>query len=384
MAIDRNSAEMAVKIVKAAQGPEQSRHTLLICAVCGSLSGVKIGDSIGKRVETMSPEAIIEATSGKGIRGFGKALQDDKFEFFKGLEPGDHTDDYQLTSSTAASLIVCNRFDMENMGFMLAVDCMRKAAGWGKTTRIAAEEILNYFQCQKKRPRSPFSPAPPAPVGQGCGNGVAMRISPVALYYALKKQAEPKLWGYFNTQLTIDSIKLGRMTHPDIRASIAGYAVAKIIYELVDQGYKKKWSEDDRYEFLSKVIHSTKIAEWLNKEHGAMVDPFSAKLELIRDRKLLGDFDGLLNAIGTKCYAMESVPFAIGVFLRHPANFTKGILEAVNAGGDTDTTAAMVGSMIGANVGIMGIPNRFKFYRADFWEPINLGIGLYKTVFLKK
>jgi len=59
---------------------------------------------------------------------------------------------------------------------------------------------------------------------------------------------------------------------------------------------------------------------------------------------------------GTSCYCLESVPFAISVFFRHPTDFRAGIFEAVNAGGDTDSNASMVGALIGANVGMTGIP----------------------------
>jgi ADP-ribosylglycohydrolase len=39
--------------------------------------------------------------------------------------------------------------------------------------------------------------------------------------------------------------------------------------------------------------------------------------------------------------------------------FEASVLEAVNAGGDTDTVACMVGAIVGARTGKKGIPEKF-------------------------
>jgi ADP-ribosylglycohydrolase len=46
------------------------------------------------------------------------------------------------------------------------------------------------------------------------------------------------------------------------------------------------------------------------------------------------------------CYVLESLPFAYAFFLKNPT--FDSILEVVNAGGDTDTNAKIVGEMAGA------------------------------------
>jgi ADP-ribosyl-[dinitrogen reductase] hydrolase len=44
-------------------------------------------------------------------------------------------------------------------------------------------------------------------------------------------------------------------------------------------------------------------------------------------------------------------------WLRHQHDYRGGILEIVRCGGDTDTTAAILGAIIGASVGKGGIPS---------------------------
>jgi ADP-ribosylglycohydrolase len=47
----------------------------------------------------------------------------------------------------------------------------------------------------------------------------------------------------------------------------------------------------------------------------------------------------------------DSLPFSYALFLRNPRSFGS-IMEAVNAGGDNDTNAKLVGEMLGAYYGL--------------------------------
>jgi ADP-ribosylglycohydrolase len=67
----------------------------------------------------------------------------------------------------------------------------------------------------------------------------------------------------------------------------------------------------------------------------------------------------LVTRVGTSSFALESVPFSVATFFRWPTDYATAVCEAIRAGGDTDTTAAMVGAMVGANVGLSGIPQEW-------------------------
>ena len=59
---------------------------------------------------------------------------------------------------------------------------------------------------------------------------------------------------------------------------------------------------------------------------------------------------------GISGYVYHTVPVVIQTWLRHPADFRSGVMEIIRCGGDTDTTAAILGGLIGARVGKIGLP----------------------------
>jgi ADP-ribosyl-[dinitrogen reductase] hydrolase len=75
---------------------------------------------------------------------------------------------------------------------------------------------------------------------------------------------------------------------------------------------------------------------------------------------------------GISGYVYQTVPVVIQTWLRHQANYQAGILEIIRCGGDTDTTAAILGGIIGARVGKAGIPrswlnNLWEYPRSTQW-----------------
>jgi ADP-ribosylglycohydrolase len=55
-------------------------------------------------------------------------------------------------------------------------------------------------------------------------------------------------------------------------------------------------------------------------------------------------------------YVYQTVPAALHAWLRHQADFRRAVVSVVRCGGDTDTTAAVVGGIVGCHVGKRGIP----------------------------
>ena len=65
--------------------------------------------------------------------------------------------------------------------------------------------------------------------------------------------------------------------------------------------------------------------------------------------------ESALDLIGTAPVSWETVPAALWC-AAHATSPIEGVLSAVNAGGDTDTVASMVGALMGANSGTAGWP----------------------------
>jgi ADP-ribosylglycohydrolase len=64
--------------------------------------------------------------------------------------------------------------------------------------------------------------------------------------------------------------------------------------------------------------------------------------------------------VGNSVLSWESVPYAIGVFLRNLDDPQAAIREAVNGGGDTDSIASIVGSLMGLLHGLDALPADWK------------------------
>ena len=62
---------------------------------------------------------------------------------------------------------------------------------------------------------------------------------------------------------------------------------------------------------------------------------------------------------GVTGYTYHTVPVAIHAWLSNPKDFRKAVTSIIECGGDADTTAAIVGGIVGAGVGRDGIPNEW-------------------------
>ena len=68
---------------------------------------------------------------------------------------------------------------------------------------------------------------------------------------------------------------------------------------------------------------------------------------------------------GVTGYTYHTVPVAIHAWLSHPEDFRQAVTTTIQCGGDADTTAAIVGGIIGAGVGCEGVPDEWI---AGVWE----------------
>jgi ADP-ribosylglycohydrolase len=59
---------------------------------------------------------------------------------------------------------------------------------------------------------------------------------------------------------------------------------------------------------------------------------------------------------GSRVTAQDTVPFTLWVAATHLADYPTAITTCVRAGGDIDTTSAIVGGIVAAHTGVDGIP----------------------------
>jgi ADP-ribosylglycohydrolase len=169
------------------------------------------------------------------------------------------------------------------------------------------------------------------------GNGPCMR-APV-LGAALENR--PELIAEFVRRST-------RITHTDPKAEQAALAIA--------------WAA---HLSAMGVNRPREAAEWLAMELG---DSASELVDLIRRAAASAEAGHATEAFATELklsrgvtgYVMHCVPAILQAWLRHPDDFAAAVKAVILCGGDTDTNAAIVGGIVGAHVGVEGIPQRWR------------------------
>lgn len=312
----------------------------------GCLLGAAIGDALGMPAESMTQTEILLATKGQGITDFIAPIQT-KIPELRKLMAGRTTDDWQLTHAVARSLIRCEEFDIYDQALSHVDAYHDSTVGWGGTTKKSIEELHWYFGDYGTDGRRPTQ----KPVLRGAGNGVAMKIAPIALA------------GHGKQRISLDQqVKnLAWLTHSHPAAISGALVVADLIFLYTNINF-----------------HDIKI-NWLLRKN--VKDKTFEKLELLAenfDRCMNEPIEYAVALLGNRCVAYESVPLAIAIAFRNQDNFEQGVIEAVNAGGDTDTIGSMVGAILGAKLGVGAIPDRWLNF-SEVERAMKLATNLHQT-----
>lgn len=313
--------------------------------------GVAIGDALGMPVETMTRAQIL-ARHPKGIITFLPPIQD-KIPEMRELPAGSTTDDWQLTRLVAGSLIARGEFDLVDIA-RRHVEILPERVGWGGTTTKGIEGLVTGRSIDEPPPKEPK---------RGAGNGIAMKVSPLACFAAAqKKQAEPSV-------LCSWVQRLAGLTHTHAQAWEAAYALALLIEQVLHNSYN---TQGDAQQYLDLVCEKLgKVAE----ERG--FDSVLGRLK--RGRDYLNDRNWIYTEITPGWLAKESVVYAILMALSHGRIFGMGVSRAATDGIDADSTAAMVGAIMGANGGFEPIPPLWRSGGPGILEAPSIGALLYES-----
>jgi len=163
------------------------------------------------------------------------------------------------------------------------------------------------------------------------GNGAAMRVSPIGLFFHGRDCYDPARLSSIPTH-----------AHP---VGVDGAAViAQAVARATEMDPREPFPLND---FLAEM------------QSTARTEPMREQLELLG--RLLEDADMWLPfyvglKLGGGVAAQESVPFALYAFMRHPTSFEDCLFCAALHSSDRDTVAAMAGAISGAYLGVEAIP----------------------------
>jgi ADP-ribosylglycohydrolase len=340
----------------------------------GSLVGLAIGDALGCPLENKSRAEIAEQY-GSPVREFmacdDYTLVAGHYEYpAHGGAPGSTTEDTHLALLLAESIVrTGGKIEPRDFGpFMAATVDSPYNEFLGRTTRLALStaRITGEYQQGLTTERS-------------AGNGVAVRNIPVGLLH---------VYGQFSPdRLRADCEKAAYLTHRHPVAVQAAVAVAAAIRAMC------------RHEIFPEDLMAFAIDMLPPGYQGLPLtgNPLRLKLlaaqDYIEERQTLVDnvvaneldVDLLrvdlnnMERCGTRGYAPETVAAAFFAFVARKDSFEDALMVAINAGGDTDTIAAITGALAGAYHGLSGIPERWRKGVQNYDKIIEIARALHKT-----
>lgn len=306
--------------------------------VIDALLGVAIGDAVGVPYEFKSREEMAQSPATEMI-GYGTYNQ----------APGTWSDDSSLTLCLAQALLA--EYDLKKIAANFIA--WKIVAYWaargevfdiGRTTAIAISRLEMILKAKDFEALKLLK-------YQGNeydnGNGSLMRILPLLFYIKGKKASEQFeiIW------------EVSALTHRHIRAAMSCFIYLKLAEYLLN-GEDKISS----YEKTRKDV----IELWQTID-------FAASEQAHFERIIQNDISDLDHtSLKSGGYVIESLEASIWCLLKKD-NYKDTILEAINLGHDTDTTAAIAGGLAGIYYGAEQMPEYWIASIARMEEIFDLG-----------
>ena len=181
------------------------------------------------------------------------------------------------------------------------------------------------------------------PINDSKGNGGVMRVAPIGLFYD-------------SDQLPLSEIDLrgaqaAAITHGHPLGYISAAGLVHIVQLLSHhEGITVLQAAEDMIETIPKLFP--------NQE--AMCMKFC---DLMRKavQYAQGDLPDLpvIHILGKGAVGEEALAISIFCALRHENDFDAAMIASVNHGGDSDSTGAITGNILGAKLGIEAIPSKY-------------------------
>ncbi len=185
---------------------------------------------------------------------------------------------------------------------------------------------------------------------KGCG--AVMRIAPIGIFYAAHANSNNlQLTTYNCAKVAADAALI---THHHDLSTLASIFVALVIFECM------------RIHIIERLTLRSIISRALTTTLDAVPDSKDAEkfVAIIQKSLVLADSSlsdrEAISKLGEGWVAEETAAIAIFCVMRHIRDFEGCIVSAVNHDGDSDSTGAVAGNIIGAILGFTGIPEKFR------------------------
>ena len=315
----------------------------------GSLVGGAVGDALGYPVEFISSYAALQNSYGeRGITRYeldetGKALI---------------SDDTQMTLFTACGLLnavkdnspmipsICEAYvewyftqmGKRKKGFRR---CWVGDLPEMNVRRAPGNTCINSLHAIASG-REPINNS------KGCGG--VMRVAPIALYMACNNHQVRISEAYMRAG------EAAEITHQHPLGFVPAAFLSDIIYQILCE--EKEITRDTFLEIIEYGLKITRMFGGNFTEEVAEFEQMIIKAVKLADSNL-ADIE-VIDQIGEGWTGDETVAIAVYCTLKHLGDFESAIVASVNHKGDSDSTGAVTGNLIGAMVGYDAIPQYYK------------------------
>lgn len=331
--------------------PETTRMDLDVDRVRGSFLGLAIGDALGAPLEGLSAPQI--RAHYRTVVDYVDGTRAWRRKPFRWRLPGLYTDDTQQALALADVLLETGHVAAPRLAELYLALLNPKGSyagahrGIGRSFRLVLAELQRGV-C-------------PSRTGQvSAGIGAAMRIAPVALYFARA-----------DSDTLFDAVMASSlMTHRDVRSLAGALAVAYGVRRLL-RGEPRNASFPLR---LAGEVHAAEariaadyadiVVELDAHRHSVstaiaaverLIDapPERAWVELVDEANRHGS-DPVCKR-PTMGFPPACIPSCLYVLLT-ASSFEEALIEIINQGGDADSAGAILGALAGASHGLRSIP----------------------------
>lgn len=307
----------------------------------GCLIGGAVGDALGYAVEFIRIDEIKRRYGEKGIESYELSHNSALI-----------SDDTQMTLFTAEGIL--HAFTRGNMrGIMGPLESYVHLAylNWLKTQDVdlvfeiappqswlAKTEELN----QRRAPGNTCLSALMSgkmgtveePINSSKGCGSVMRVAPIGLYF-------PPNQNVFEL-----GMKTGVITHGSPSGYLSAGLLALIISKIVYEENKD----------LEQIVRESLTSLEQYKDHLELKEIVEKAVDLVHQN--VEDL-AAIEELGEGWVADEALAIAIYSSLKYKDDFKKAVVCAVNHSGDSDSTGAITGNILGAFLGLDAIPKEY-------------------------
>jgi poly(ADP-ribose) glycohydrolase ARH3 len=236
-----------------------------------------------------------------------------------------YTDDTAMAIGLAESISQVGGLDPQHLGDTFRANFGREPwRGYAAGPPTVFSTVERYRVSYAEAARGLFG-------GQGSfGNGAAMRIAPVGLFY----HDSPDLYEQVRQSASVTH------AHPVgvDGAAVLAWAIARAVK--LDPG--GPFPVEDVTQGLVDFARTPEVRDKMARVHTLIAEDAPPSRAA--------------NRLGRGVAVHESMPFAVYSFLRHPQSFEACLFCAILNGGDRDTLGAMACAISGAYLGVEAIP----------------------------